>query len=549
MDNLCQRVKIGLEYLNNNVDRHRGCLPYFATMFKHDPAEARHDWPDFGDLTGRYVESFILARKMLNLSEPGEVERAVRKLLISYFNEGDGLSYRPKPEKPYYSTILGQDYDAHVAEGFDQARVLWGLLTWYDDGGDPAVLRRIQELLAGLDRVMVKREDYGYYDRASWTPGLVVQQSAEPMPHQFYFSGSQIQPLIECARRHGLEQARRLAIRLTNFIVEHSNYFLPDGKWNCPGKTDETWESAVLDGHTHSRFATIAGIATVGIVEGRPDLVEFARRGYDWFVTHHCSRYGWSPEFLGRHGDANEGCETCAVMDQLNCALAFGEAGHPEYYEQAEQIARNQLMANQLLDTRLVRNTVEREDTDQSCFHHVAGMVRGGFAGWAGPNDFIGNCDHHYCLMNCCGPAGLRAMHDVWSNIYRRDGENIHVNILMDRDDSCLTIKHAQPARGHLAITARIDCRLRLLKRSWLAIEGLQIAVNGTPRRAAADGSYLDAGRLAPGERLTFDYDLPEHREPAHVNGRDYTVAWRGDTVVGIDPPGQIMPMYTDRRN
>lgn len=548
MDTLCQRAEHGLNYLNNNVDRRRGCLPFFSTMFKRDPAENRHDWPDFGDLTGRYVESFVLARRMLNLAQPGEVENAVRKLLISYFNEGDGLSYRPKPDKPYYSTILRQPYDAHVAEGFDQARVLWALLTWYEDTRDPAVLRRLQELVDGLYRVMVKRDGYGYYDRPTFTPGLVVDQDAPPMPHQFYFSGTQIHPLIECAKRLGLERAREMAVRLTNYIVDHSTYFRPDGQWHCPGKEGQEWESGLLDGHTHSRFATIAGIATLGVAENRSDLVAFAKRAYDWFAANHCSSFGWSPEFLGRYGDDNEGCETCAVMDQINSALALAEAGHLEYYEKAERIARNQLMANQLLDTRLVRNTVEREDTELSCFHNVADMVRGGFAGWAGPNDFIGNCDLHYCLMNCCGPAGVRALHDIWANVCRRDGDQLRLHILMDRDDPTLTLHHAQPAAGQLTVTAKTNCSLSLLPRSWWRIETLRCAIDGKPRTVATDGPYLDLGRLAAGDQLTLQYDLPETDEPVHVNGRDYTVTWRGETVVAIDPPGTIMPFYTDRR-
>ena len=71
--------------------------------------------------------------------------------------------------------------------------------------------------------------------------------------------------------------------------------------------------------------------------------------------------------------------------------FAFTEAGCREYYEQAERVARNQLMENQLLDTKLFKETIDKPDTDLSCFHGVADMVRGGFAGWAGPNDFIGN--------------------------------------------------------------------------------------------------------------------------------------------------------------
>ena len=37
---LCRRAEIGLNFLNNNVDKKRGCLPYFFTFFENDPAEA-----------------------------------------------------------------------------------------------------------------------------------------------------------------------------------------------------------------------------------------------------------------------------------------------------------------------------------------------------------------------------------------------------------------------------------------------------------------------------------------------------------------------------
>jgi hypothetical protein len=203
---LGDRVRHGLNFLNQNVDKKKGNLPYFWTIFESDPAEARHDWPDFGDLTSRYIEAFIVARRMLGLPELFNVEKAQRKLLISYFNEGDGLNYRPKPEKSYYSTIFKREYDAHVAEGFDQARVLWALLEWYVESNDPLIRKRIFELINGLDRVLIKKDDYGYYDRSTIEPGTVVDPNSCPMPNQYYFCGTQIHPLIEVYRRLGNEK-------------------------------------------------------------------------------------------------------------------------------------------------------------------------------------------------------------------------------------------------------------------------------------------------------------------------------------------------------
>ncbi|HBG26082.1 MAG: hypothetical protein A2Y10_00380 [Planctomycetes bacterium GWF2_41_51] len=543
---LINRVKLGLNFLNNNLDERKGCLPYFVTIFKRDPAEARHDWPDFGDLTSRYIEAFIKAREMIPDLEYSKTELGLRKLFNSYFSEGDGLSYRPKPEKPYYSTIFKRDYDAHVAEGFDQARVLWALLAWYEESNDSQVYTRIVELVNGLDRILIKKEDYGYYDRSTIIPGIVIDPDAAPMPHQYYFCGTQIHPLIEAYRKLKIEKALDIALRLTNYIVYHSDYFLTDGSWNCTKGAG--FESAEIDGHTHSRFAVIAGITTVGVVTGKKDLIVVMKRAYDWFIQNHCSSFGWSPEFLGRFGDENEGCETCTIMDQINCCFAFTEAGYIEYYKAAERVCRNQLFENQMLDTHLVRNSIEKPDTELSCFHNVASMVRGGFAGWAAPNDFIGNCDHHYCLMNCCGPAGIRAIHDVWNNIYTVRGTDVFVNIYMDRTGHELIIKNHQPQNDTIEITVKSQCNLHLAVRSWFNPK-ISITVNGKNQKFVVASDYLKINRVSAASKVILTTQLENIPETCHVNGRNYEVTWKGDTVIAIDPPGKYMPFYTNRRS
>lgn len=539
--NLEYRVQQCLNFLNNCVDKKRGCLPYFAVMFKKDPAEVRHDWPDFSDLTARYVEAFVFARRMLKIKEASAVELVLRKLLLSYFDEGDGLSYRPKPDKPYYSTILRREYAAHVAEGFDQARVLWALLSWFEDTQDELISTKINELIAALDRVLVKKDDYGYYDRSTFEPSAKICHDAPPMPHQFYFCGTQIHPLIECYRRLKNDKALELASRLTNYIVYHSDYFLEDGTWNCPGGAG--FESAEMDGHTHSRFATVAGIATVGIVTANQYLVKKMKVCYDWFVENHCSSFGWSPEFLGRFGDADEGCETCAIMDQINCCFAFTEAGYPQYYEQVEKIARNQLLENQMLDTSLLRNTIEKPDTELSCFHNIADMVKGGFAGWAGVNDFIGNCDHHYCLMNCCGPAGTRALYDVYRNIYTIYDKKVYINIFMNREDSNIRIESQQPHIGQVEITLKKSLEINIVKRSWFG-KNVEFTIDNEPWEYTENNNYYILASVPLNKEVVFKYGLCPKNEDVHVNGRDFKVKWLGDTVMDIAPKGKIMPMY-----
>ena len=48
-------------YLDTMVDKDG--LPYF-NIFWTDPAEAAHDWPDFGDVTSRQLQGAIMARHL-----------------------------------------------------------------------------------------------------------------------------------------------------------------------------------------------------------------------------------------------------------------------------------------------------------------------------------------------------------------------------------------------------------------------------------------------------------------------------------------------------
>ena len=338
-----------------------------------------------------------------------------------------------------------------------------------------------------------------------------------PWPISIIFSGPQIQPLAETYRRFGNDTARDMARRIANYIIYHTDYFLPDGEWNCHKGDD--WFAATI-GHTHSRLATIAGAIHVGLIEHDHDLITTMKTCYDWFVTNHCCDSGWSPEFLGRYGDANEGCETCAVMDQIKCCLALCDAGYHQYYQQAERIARNQLLENQLLDTHLFQQSVDKPDTDLSGYHDVADMVRGGFAGWAGVNDFQGTCANNDNLMNCCGPAGIRAMYDIWNAIYTVDGSDIGVNIFMDRQGDELTITNRQPVDGIIDITVRTPCRLSLARRTWLNPADVTIDINGAPHRPAIRNGTIVLDNLKPGDRVCIHYPISDTIETTHVNGR-----------------------------
>ena len=110
-------------YLDNMADRDG--LPYF-NIFWADPAEAAHDWPDFGDVTSRQLQGAIMARHMAGRS--ARLEKDWYKQVLSRLDPKTGLLVRPKTSYCEPGTDLG-----------DQALTLYALATAYAENKDPAL--------------------------------------------------------------------------------------------------------------------------------------------------------------------------------------------------------------------------------------------------------------------------------------------------------------------------------------------------------------------------------------------------------------------------
>jgi hypothetical protein len=123
-----------LNYFNRMVDTNG--LPYF-NIFWTEPAEAAHDWPDFGDVMSRQFQAAIMARHMTGERAPSEA--IWRRKLLGLIDAETGLLTRPQ-------TAFSQK----VADPGDQALTLYALVTAYEDAPEEslrAVIRDVERVV------------------------------------------------------------------------------------------------------------------------------------------------------------------------------------------------------------------------------------------------------------------------------------------------------------------------------------------------------------------------------------------------------------------
>ena len=94
---------------------------------------------------------------------------------------------------------------------------------------------------------------------------------------------------------------------------------------------------------------------------------------------------------------------------------------------------------------------------------------------------------------------------------------------------------------------AREPCADVLLRMpEWISSGGsdVQCKVGDLERAVSWEGRYVRLGPAANGDRLVVTFPIAERTVKEHFGNGDYALTIRGTTVIAIDPPGLVCPLY-----
>jgi hypothetical protein len=73
---------------------------------------------------------------------------------------------------------------------------------------------------------------------------------------------------------------------------------------------------------------------------------------------------------------------------------------------------------------------------------------------------------------------------------------------------------------------------------------GVTAQINGHPLGFHWEGRYLSLASAKPGDVISVNFPIPQRQTKVTIGAVDYTLDIKGNTVIGIDPPGQNGPLY-----
>ena len=427
-----------------------------------------------------------------------------------------------------------------------------------DRGGDPAAGQTRDEF--GLHHATLRGGSAptfrpGRIGNAMFVSGTgecaALAAGVPPMPVHMEASlvGWLIQGLAQYCQVSGYDPARQLAQKLIDYLRYHGQFYDDQGRFiSGPGTLEHPQ-------HFHHHTAPLLGFLEYALAVGDTELTQFVRRSFEWArspESDSSSLIGYFPENVNSAREIMT-CEACEVADMIALALKLSAGGVDDYYADAERWARNHFAEMQLARTDWIHEfshglprTEAGLDSPAVTGDRVPERNIGAFAGWSWPNEWW-NVHAPAGIMHCCTGNGVRALYYLWDHILDYEDGRLRVNMLLNRASPWVDVHSHIPYEGRVDLNIKQTCSEVLLHApEWIETgsDGVSATIDGRPCKCVWQGRYMGIGEVGADATVSVAFPLTERIVQETIARKPYTLVIRGNTVVHIDPPGEVGPLY-----
>jgi hypothetical protein len=372
----------------------------------------------------------------------------------------------------------------------------------------------------------------------------------------FMYHGGQIRVLSRWYEMSGDAQILDTLTRLVRFVMQPKF-------WGVEGEHPSLIgaQHGHFAGHFHGHLSLLRGLLEYGRVRRDRHVLDFAREGYEFCRHYGLPQIGW---FSNSERHFSEGC---TIGDMVALAARLSDAGLGDYWEDVEQIARNHLVEQQLVDANRLRQASEdgpplptsgerrtpimgywKPDPailpNQLVTEDVIERSIGVYGGVSKPDGIP-----YTWTMQCCTGNGTQGLYYAWESIVRCQNGIAQVNLLLNRASPWLDIDSYLPYEGKVVVRNKTARRLAIRMPRWVARGDVSVRVDGKPVDSDWVGNYIICPGLQPRDEVVVEFPVVEQTVEYGLADQIYRCHFRGNDLLEISPHADVpgYPMYIDR--
>ena len=521
----------------------------------------------------KFGESLCLLRIMSGSEEYVDLEARYREAMLSRIEEGLYWDFYT-PQRPwrnsYAKAFYGEGKEEDLCTTIGAGRMLRAMLVWREAGWEPARMEReLRELTAGLRRILVCKDDYGYYpEKGGWGEACSYPRSGWLNTDEARGETEGGEGSVLCMHGHQIYGAAHwyavskdpvaldLAVRLSRYVMMPKFWGgVPDPAGDrsglpghiAPPGADPPYTAGNELGHWYSHFharaIALRGILEFAVIAGDERAAEFVRRAYEFTLSQGIARLGW----INCYPAALNLCEGCALGDLVALGIRLSDLGQGDYWDDVDAVVRNQLAEQQLTRADLLRRVAEHSADEregeqralpgelfyaEDIFERTVGV----FGGTAGPTSIPA-----VWVMHCCTGNATQGLYYAWEGAVRENDHTAEVNLLLNRSGRLLDVESYLPYEGKVVIRNRGARQIAVRMPHWAGHEEIRAHVDSKPVVADWIGNRLLFRQLSTPCEITVGFPVRERTACYTVNANSdqeqvYTCTFRGSTLVDISP-------------
>jgi hypothetical protein len=565
---LAERMGLAINALTNAfIPEERWALA-FEVDFSRRPVELKvnHSTDAWLNIPAKFIEALVNCRLASGSDFNLEVDRKILATQLGLIGD-DGLTYAPEGPLP------GLKGERNYSEIWGEGRLLLALAMLAqvdDDARWVEIGRKKVDRLLSLSR---EKEGFRFFWKGRFHPGEAAPPDATE-PTKGIEGGSLADGHAVFSMMYSvgaLGYGAGLFYRVTNYppALELSRGL---AKWAL----ERMFKNA--DGHYsffHFHHGTFALMAVAEYAEAAQDT-EVLRRVdacYRWAREMGDPLVGWYPELMpGTHEFEEqdfESVEICEVSDMVFLALLLTRNGAGDYWDDVDRWVRNMYAEGQMTEADFVERIPDRYlnslpgqftshrwisiwKTASKDVRDIASRSVGSFYGWMRANDGLlilkaDNGEEKLSprgIMHCCTANGARALYYVWDSIVSPAGEEVRVNLLLNRTSEWLDVHSYLPVLGKVVLKIKKARKVAVRLPEWVTSSAVNTTVGRQPVKPSSLGRYLAIEGLQAGDEIELTFPVPERTLHRVLGRRPYKLTIKGSNVVAIDPPGVACPLY-----
>ncbi len=578
---LTERAKLGVNVLTGIADPFKDYEIFWLTDIYRNPPIMLHNFNDWVQNQEGLMEALPLLRNATGSELNSNVDPAWMRSILKSIG-GDGLLYLPFNGRPW-GRIRAEGVDpvwrsdgsrtstqnpavTQIANLSTCERAIGTMTLYYTRDNNAMWKAQIEPMIARLNELAIHKSDFAYFAAGSFEPDAKVDPNSPiPLGSEWGVSWNTraVQAFAQYYRATGYEPALAFAKELTNYTLHQGQILDGEGRWILDPeiKSRKTWKAngnefdvdgLTLGGQAQGHALAALCLMEYAIVTNDKVLMEFCNKSYQYGVNPGpemgVSRIvGWFPEF---YVPGYPSCESCTNGELLSLAIKLTESGVADYWDDIDRFVRNHFAEAQLTSADWVYKMAERQPKkpvgQYETSDHVPERNLGAWSGWASPNEYAVRAG----VSHCCTGNSTRGLYYVWEHMIDYEGDDLKVNLLLNRASRWADVYSYVPYRGQVDLKIKQSCRnVHVRAPEWL--EGgnpsITCKVNGSARPLHWEGRYVSIGAVKADDKAEIFFPISERTVRERIGPNTYTLVVKGNTVVSIDPPGGNGPLYANR--